>query len=1022
VTCPPEVLRLVDRFERELDAYRSGKYNETQVRREFIDPLFTALGWDIDNHGGGAVAQRDVVHEDAIKVGGVTRAPDYGFRVRGIHKFFLEAKKPSVNIKDDLAPAFQLRRYAWNAKLPLSILTDFEEFAVYDCRTKPAVEDKPSTGRLLYLTFADYVGRWEEIASIFSRDAVLQGSFDQFAESSKSKRGTAEVDAAFLSDIEAWRLLLARNLALRNPGLSQRELNFAVQQTIDRLIFLRICEDRGIEEYGRLRDALKGPGVYSRLVTLFVRADQRYNSGLFHFEREKARPGLPDVLTPSLAVDDRILRDIIGTLYYPVSPYEFAVLPADILGQVYEQFLGKVIRLTPGHRAEVEDKPEVKKAGGVYYTPTYIVEYIVRQTVGKLLEGKTPKEAAALRILDPACGSGSFLIEAYQLLLDWHCDWYVRDGLQRHSKQLYEHGEGDYRLTSAERKRILLNNIYGVDIDPQAVEVTKLSLLLKVLEGESHETLQVQLQMFQERALPDLDANIKCGNSLIGPEFYDQQALNLFTDEELYRINVLDWHRTFPAVFDDPAAGFSAVIGNPPYIRIHNLVDHYPAETKFIQTAYESALFGKVDIYVAFVERGLQLLNSSHGVLGYILPNKFLQADYGVGLRRVISRDRVLAQLVDFGHMQVFRSATIYTCLLFLEKGGRESFRLRQNTRGLPPEALLGREDADSTELACTLTQQPWDLAPEAERAVLDKAWRVGRPLYDLMESVITGVKTGANDAFILVPGEVGDAAISARALGSSVPRFFERDILKPFTKADGLKRYVCGEGEELLLLYPYRIVNGKTELIPETVMRAEYPLAWAYLQENRSALARRQKGRLPEHAWYGLSFSSSMAMFEVPKLVTPTLSTCNSFSFDVTGRYFPQGAGGGCGMVVKHSYDEAAVLALLNSRLLTFVFQRISSRFQGGWFAYEPRYLKRLPVFVADGDLTGEQRWARLAELGREILLLKTKVREARLPQDRANAERLFHVADRQIDELVYEVYGLSGSEILVVEDATCR
>lgn len=204
-----------------------------------------------------------------------------------------------------------------------------------------------------------------------------------------------------------------------------------------------------------------GERVYARLVELFERADDRYNAGLFHFREERGRAEPPDHLTLDLKIDDKALKDILRDLYYPDSPCEFSVLPADILGQVYEQFLGKVIRLTSAHRAVIEHKPEVKKAGGVYYTPTYHVGYIVEQTVVKL------------RILDSACGSGSFLIAAYQHLLDWHRDWYVSDGPERHRKLLYQGPGGAWRLTTTERKRILLNSIYGVDIDPQAVEVTK---------------------------------------------------------------------------------------------------------------------------------------------------------------------------------------------------------------------------------------------------------------------------------------------------------------------------------------------------------------------------------------------------------------------------------------------------------------------------------------------------------------------------------------------------------------------
>ena len=363
---PSSIPELVDKFSRSRDAYVSHEYNETQLRREFLDPFFGALGWDIENKQGHAEAYKDVIHEDAIKIGSATKAPDYSFRVGGIRKFFVEAKKPSVNLREDAAPAYQLRRYAWSAKLPLSVLTDFQEFVVYDCRVKPFPHDKPSTGRTLYLPYTEYETRWAEIADVFSKEAVLKGSFDKYAETNKSKKGTAEVDDAFLQEIETWRKTLAANIALRNPKLTQRELNAAVQRTIDRIIFLRICEDRGIETYGTLMAFQNGVNIYKRLIEVFHRADEKYNSGLFHFREESNRGEAPDELTLSLAIDDKPLKEIIKNLYYPDSPYEFSVLPADILGQVYEQFLGKVIRLTTGHHAVVEDKPEVKKAGGVY--------------------------------------------------------------------------------------------------------------------------------------------------------------------------------------------------------------------------------------------------------------------------------------------------------------------------------------------------------------------------------------------------------------------------------------------------------------------------------------------------------------------------------------------------------------------------------------------------------------------------------------------------------------------------------
>ncbi|MBI2807447.1 MAG: N-6 DNA methylase [Planctomycetes bacterium] len=658
MSAPREILDLIDRFARNAEDYRSDGYNEAQVRREFIDPFFKCLGWDIDNTQGFAEAYKDVIHEDAIKIGGVTKAPDYCFRVGGTRKFFLEAKRPSVNLKTEPEPAFQLRRYAWSAKLPLSILTDFEELAVYDCRGKPAQTDKASAARIRYLTFTDYAEQWDWLAETFSKDAVLRGSFDKYAEKSKLKKGTATVDAAFLKEIEGWRELLARNIALRNPALSQRELNYAVQVTIDRILFLRMCEDRGVEQYGQLAALQNGTATYGRLKELFRKADERYNSGLFHFTKEHDRSEPPDELTTALNIDDRPLKEIFKSLYYPDSPYEFSVLPAEILGQVYEQFLGKVIRLTEGHRAVVEEKPEVRKAGGVYYTPTYIVDYIVKNTVGKLLgtsspsplvgesrgegaaPGLTPRQASKLKILDPACGSGSFLLGAYQFLLDWHRDWYVNDGPEKHTKEIFQGRGGAWLLTSKERKRILVNNIFGVDIDPQAVEVTKLSLLLKVLEGESQQTLERQLLLFHERALPDLASNIKCGNSLIGPDFYDGQQLLDFGEEERYRINVFDWHAEFPQVFPSPltsperkrgdaargevAGGFDAVIGNPPWGQKE--IAEEQGIKKYVWERYPSAK-GIYDLFRPFVQKGVELAHPG-GLFGMVLPDIVLLKDY----------------------------------------------------------------------------------------------------------------------------------------------------------------------------------------------------------------------------------------------------------------------------------------------------------------------------------------------------------------------------------------------------------
>jgi len=670
------VAELVERFEANRSEYHKGHYNETQTRIDYVNPLFAALGWDMDNREGLSELLRAVVHEDAIKVGGTTKAPDYSFRIGGARKFFVETKKPTVNLFLMEAPAFQLRRYAWTVKMPLSILTSFEEFAVYDTRVPPDKKDAAKTARLEYFKYTEYAEKWDEIVARFSQEAVLSGAFDQYAEEARDKRISVPVDVAFLAEISGWREKLARNIVANNPGLGPRELNYAVQMIIDRLIFLRISEDRGVEPDFLLQPLMnKGGPVYPRLLDIFHRADARYNSGLFHFQTEPGREG-PDDVTPRLSIDDRPLREIIASVYYPESPFEFSVFPADILGQVYEQFLGQVIRVS-GKTAEVEDKPEVKKAGGVYYTPTYIVRYIVENTVGKLVEGKSPAQVSKLTVLDPACGSGSFLLGAYQFLLDWHLKYYTENDRAKWAKgknaTIYQFrkdadGGGLWRLTTAAKKRILLANIYGVDIDTQAVEVTKLSLLLKVLEGESAELIDNTLKLLQERALPDLENNIKCGNSLIGPDFYTDKGPALFDLDARLKLNAFDWKTAFPKVMAD--GGFHAVIGNPPY-GFHQIHDQ---DAKHYFKDHFETITGSYENYFLFYEKSLKLL-TNRGFHGFIVPVTWLTIPSAKGLRSFVLGNFAIKS-IDWLPELVFKNAQVNTLVSVIQNSTPDTINI----------------------------------------------------------------------------------------------------------------------------------------------------------------------------------------------------------------------------------------------------------------------------------------------------------------------------------------------------------
>ena len=665
---PQKIIDLVKRFKEHKDSYLAvgSGYNETKVRQEFINPLFKELGWDVSNEKGYSEKYKDVIHEDKVSVNHRTKAPDYSFCIGGKRIFFVEAKKPAVDIKNNADAAFQTRSYGWSAQMSISILTNFNEFVIYNTRVRPKQNDSAGIARVKIYKYTDYVDKWDEIESQFSKDAILTGKFDKSI--AKQSRGTETIDRVFLTEIEQWREHLAKDIYKNNPKISARDLNTAVQLIIDRIIFLRICEDRGIESENKLQDISTKSRVYESLKNLFTDADAAYNSGLFHFNIEKGQSSKPDKLTPPLSISDSILQNIIKSLYHP-SPYKFLYLPADILGQIYERFLGKVIRLTP-KQVKVEDKPEVRKAGGVYYTPSHIVDYIIEHTLKDLLDDSTPDEVAKIRVLDPACGSGSFLIVAYQYLLDWHLEYYLDHPQESKNKivKIVKKEQEVWQLSIAERKNILSNNIFGVDIDAQAVEVTKLSLLLKVLEGGNKETIkrEQQLKLLTERILPDLGSNIKCGNSLISTDFYTTQRDldELLDDDERHRINVFDWENTdgFPKIMK--SGGFNAIIGNPPYIFARN------KGFKSYETIYYNDNFQlqgpQLNTFPMFVELSCKLLKKN-GRFGYIIPNRWLMnGDLELFRNHIISETGNL-HIVNYNY-NVFAGTGVDTSTLIFEK------------------------------------------------------------------------------------------------------------------------------------------------------------------------------------------------------------------------------------------------------------------------------------------------------------------------------------------------------------------
>lgn len=1000
MAAPQSIVELVEKFRAGADRYRKADYNETQVRVEFVNPLFEALGWDVRN-------SEQVTHEDRVLIEGQVKHPDYGFRLGRETAFYVETKKPSVSLRDSIVSAEQLRGYGWSGNTDVGILTDFEEFVVYDCRIEPRPGDPTSEARVWYLNFEDYVTQWDEIASYFSAEAVTEGKHKSILKD--EKRGTTRVDEAFLRDMEGWREKLAKDMHLHNRNLTHRELNHLVQTTIDRIVFLRIAEDRNIENFGRLRRASTAQkDVYEELKILFKEADDKYNSGLFHFDSKDKARGEADHLSMSITLSDAVLREIIGAMYYPKSLYQFSVIPADILGQVYERFLGKVIVLSEGGQAEVEEKPEVRKAGGVYYTPTYIVDYIVENTVGKLVAGKTPGQVEKLTVLDPACGSGSFLIGAYQYLMDWHLDYYQariaetpNSTFKSRVKTIPDDPAGGMTLNTDEKRRILLNNIYGVDLDQSAVEVTKLSLLLKMLENETGQTA-TQSTMFSagERILPDLSQNIKWGNSLIGSDFYRGKQLGMFDDEEMYRVKAFDWDNKRTGFGDILAkGGFDAVIGNPPYVRQETLGKDFKGYAKQKYETYS----GTADLYAYFIEKGVTLLNE-YGLYGVIVANKWMRANYGKKLRLWL-KERNIAEIIDFGDLPVFKDVSTYPCIITVSNVDEQNHEFFASiVENLSFDSLVSYVNQSKFPVnQQDLNDEGWSLVDKTIQSLLKQVAAKGVVLdnYDNDAEIYRGIITGLNEAFVV------DEDTKIRLIEE---HHSSKSIIKPFLAGRDIKKYIKPTTDRYVIIIPSgwtkKHLNGNQDAWE--VVKQTYPAVAKHLEPFKEKAEKRwDKGDY----WWELRPCDYYDKFEQPKIIFPDISREGNFTLDVEGKSYSTNT------TYFISTDDKYLLALLNSKLLKFIYTNMFSVYRGGYLRFFTQYLEQLPIRTIDFDNpTDKAKHDQMVSLVETMLALHKQLPDL-TGIARETVEAQIEATDSAIDQLVYELYGLTDDEIAIVE-----
>ena len=568
-------------------------------------------------------------------------------------------------------------------------------------------------------------------------------------------------------------------------------------------------------------------------------ADSKYDSGLFNL-----------IDDPTLGVDisDEALLSIIRELYYPQSPYTFAVIDAAVLGDIYEVFLGFKIVVTGKTKVSVVEKEEVKASGGVATTPRYVVDQIIKRTLLPKIVGKSPAELDSLSVADIACGSGAFLLQAFQFLMDHHLNLYLADGAAKHNDKVFDCGQNQWRIKLHEKRRILLKHIFGVDIDSQAVEVARFSLLLKLIEGETTESIELHQMRYKEKALPSLDHHIICGNSLVSPEAFNKFMPHA-ADNLRDKINPLDWKDEFP----ETGGKFDVVVGNPPYIRIQNMVGYSPEEARFYQdmaSGYTCAAADNFDKYALFVERALQLLNS-RGRLGYVVPNKFFTLRSGECLRGLIAKGQLLDQIVYFGAHQVFSKSSTYTCILILEKANRKDFTfeavadLKRWRYGEP-----GKIQTHTTK---GISKKPWSFAPDEAKLLFQRLGERRKTLGEVAE-IFVGVQTSADRIYIVKSASETATTITFADTTTKKTWTIEKAILRP-SLLDVTLHSFSKPDPNTWIIFPYQIDDDDAVLFTPGEMHRKFPKAWEYLESHKASLKKRNISR--ERARLGIAMGA---------------------------------------------------------------------------------------------------------------------------------------------------------------------
>lgn len=914
--------RLVNSFELNYDKYKSSEYNESECRLEYIDLLFECLGWDVNNKKHKDPRHKEVIVESYNRDYG---KPDYSMTFNGIPMFFVEAKKPAVDILNDKDCAFQAKKYGWSANHKISVLTNFEYLMIYDTTLEPNKDDFTNNSLIGLYNYKEYIDKYDEIYSKISRENVYNGTFEDLF--SKNESLGLTIDQVFLKQINEWRLKLGNYLYQSNKDLES--INQETQEIINQIIFLRICEDRNLPVYQKLNIVIEdSPSkLKTDLQNIILKANRKYNSGLFkNYE----------LIT---SIDDSILKEIIKSLYYPVSPYDFSVISSNLLGDIYEIFLAETLALKDNKLIIKPKASYIDKS--IVTTPNNIVKFMVDRCLSDKISGKSPSEIKKMKFADIACGSGVFLTQMLEYIINYCEQWYIENNK---IEKLIEIHTDEYKIKFSEKKDILVSCIYGNDIDIRAVEVAKLSLFLKILENEDSSTLDLD-----ESILPSLDNNIYMGNSLIDFSMIDVDR----HIQEAIQIKPFSWDLVLDNKFD-------LIIGNPPYAKTEDIKNNvcdfeYNCYSQYYKTAYK-----QYDKYYLFVERAHSLLNDD-GLLCYIIPNKFAKIASGKELRKLIYEKKLLKLFIDFNFNQVFKDKTTYTSIVELSKKTCDTFEYNYI------------EDYNYWKANCNEI----DNISYNSDLIDDKIWMLSNNIDDIqfykkisknsislsdIATPFNGIQTSANKVYVISEKEIIKETEGLLYFKKGDKEYaIEKQLLKKYYQPTAKGEKNLGSYDPLFsnkfIIFPYDNEGSLLDLTKD-----EYKNGYNYLKDFYDDIVPKQVSGRPgdrdipnstQDTWYQYGRVQALTEFNgEEKLIVGVLTNKPKYFLDRNNYVIQSGGTAGyVGIKIKpdNDYSLEFLQAYLSNPFVDKYISIVGSNFEGGFSSRGTNVLNNIPVIKID-------------------------------------------------------------------------